>query len=904
MLLTPPFLPHCLAAALCLTSLAPAQAHAAAPPVALSSASSAKPASPESQASLLILDVRLDGFVLSDGLSAYQDGAQILLPLGELARLLTLAIAVQPEAGSASGYVLRQERTFGLNVAQSLVSLAGREVQFESKRARVIDDDIYVNSELLSRWLPLDFVLDMSALQLQVKPREKLPLQERLERERAASRLGKARAKQLADPGYPHLIAPYQWIDRPFIDQTFGTAAQVSPGVRQFNTTYTSYLTADVLGMEGAAYLSSRRDQSTPDWRMTLGRNDPDAGLLGPLRARSLVMGNIAMPSIAGVMNTSGNGRGIAISNRPLEQPTSFDRQSLRGDLPPGWDVTLYYNDALVGFQASRADGQYAFDDLPLSFGRNEFLLLFNGPLGQMRSERKHFLLDQSIVKPGEFLYSLAGQHAGMGGMRSVAQLDGGLTKTLTGTIGLIRIPRPAAGQSGTEERSYTQLGLRGFWNWAIVTSGLTFAQSGGMLAELGLKTRLGNYAVDFLHTQRKGDFDSDVFSTGGDPVRMRDKLRVQGTLTPAGLPRLPVALEAQREVLASGATNATASGRLSVMLAGTSVTNSLNWQRAGSSSTSTSTSTSTNGNLQLSRRVADMGLSGQLDYSLRPEARLNALALAADHNLANGYRINAGLLRTFSSSTTQISGGISKNLGRFSLALSASYSSRHELALGLQLFVALGHDPRTGQWFSSALPMAGMGAVSAHAFVDRNLNGVRDPDEELVPNAGFILNGNSYHPARSAEDGTAWLDRLTPGSYVDIALDPATLEDPLWKPRTEGVRVLPRPGRVQIVEFPVVSTSEIDGTVYLNAKSGRRGVGDAVVELVNDQGAVVMSTPSSSDGFYLLRQVMPGRYTLRISPAQTARLALQSPLNRPIEVMPDGDFINGQDLELTPAEP
>lgn len=896
MLPTPPFLPHCLAAALCLTPLAPARAQPAASPAAPSS-SSARPAGPESEANLLILDVRLDGFVLSDGLSAYQDGPQILLPLGELARLLTLAISVQPEAGSASGYVLREDQTFGLNVAQSLVSLAGHEVRFETKRIRVIDDEIYVNSELLSHWLPIDFDLNMSALQLQVKPREKLPLQERLERERAASRLGNAKPRQLADPGYARLVAPYQWIDRPFIDQTFGAGVQAAPGAHQLSATATTYLTADVLGMEGAAYVSSRRDQPTPEWRMTLGRNDPDAGLLGPLQARSLVMGNISMPSIANVMSTSGSGRGIAISNRPLDQPTSFDRQSLRGDLPPGWDVTLYYNDALVGFQASRADGQYAFDDLPLSFGRNEFLLHFNGPLGQMRSERKSFWLDQSVVKPGEFLYSLAEHHAGMGGVRSAAQLDWGLTKTLAGNAGLIRIPRPASGQSGTEERRYAQLGLRGFWNWAIVTSELTFAQSGGMLAELGLKTRLGNYAVDFLHTQLKGGFDSDVFSAAGDPVRMRDKLRVQGTLAPAGLPRLPVALEAQREVLASGVSNATVSGRLSAMLAGSSLTNTLNWQRAGSASASS-------GNLQLSRRVAEMGLSGQLDYSLRPEARLDALALTADRSLASGYRVNAGLLRTFSSGTTLVSGGVSKNFGRFAMALSASYSSQHELALGLQLFIALGREPRTGQWFSSALPMAGMGAVSVRAFVDRNLNGVRDPDEELVPNAGFILNSGSYHPARSAEDGTAFLDRLTPGRYTDIALDPATLEDPLWKPRTEGVRVLPRPGRVQVLEFPVVSTSEVDGTVYLTGKSGRRGIGDAVVELVDGQGAVVMSAPSSSDGFYLLRQVMPGRYTLRISPAQTARLALESPLNRPIEVMPDGDFINGQDLELTPAKP
>ena len=122
-----------------------------------------------------------------------------------------------------------------------------------------------------------------------------------------------------------------------------------------------------------------------------------------------------------------------------------------------------------------------------------------------------------------------------------------------------------------------------------------------------------------------------------------------------------------------------------------------------------------------------------------------------------------------------------------------------------------------------------------------------------------------------------------------------------------KGVRVLPRPGLVQMLEFPVVSTSEIDGTVYLLDKTGnadKRGIGDAVVQLVDSQGVVVMSTPSSSDGFYLLRQVMPGRYVLRISPVQASKLALAATLERPVEVMPDGDFISGQDLELKPVTP
>lgn len=54
-------------------------------------------------------------------------------------------------------------------------------------------------------------------------------------------------------------------------------------------------------------------------------------------------------------------------------------------------------------------------------------------------------------------------------------------------------------------------------------------------------------------------------------------------------------------------------------------------------------------------------------------------------------------------------------------------------------------------------------------------------------------------------------ITRLAPHRYTDISVDPSTLEDPQWTPLARGVRVLPRPGRTQVVEFPVASTSPLN---------------------------------------------------------------------------------------------
>ncbi|MBI3349290.1 MAG: hypothetical protein HY020_19025 [Burkholderiales bacterium] len=367
----------------------------------------AEPATPRriDETNLLVLEVVLDGQVLSDSFSAYQDGPLTLLPLGELSRLLTLAIQVRPDRGSADGQ-LPHERGFALNLAESLASVGGREQHFEPRLAGVVGDDIYVARQLLTRWLPLDLQVDLGTLKLKVQPREKLPLQDKLERERLAAALA---GQQPADrPNHPYTPSSPGLIGVPSIDQSFGADARRGRGSRQYKAAYTAYLTSDLLGMEGSAYVLKTQDKATPDLRVTLARNDPDAGLLGPLHARSVALGNLALPSVRNVMQGSARGNGMAVSNRPLDQPNSFDRHSLRGDLAPGWDVTLYYNDQLLAYQSSRADGQYAFDDLPLSFGANEFRLVFHGPLGQLRVEKQSFLLDQASVKPGEVFYSLA----------------------------------------------------------------------------------------------------------------------------------------------------------------------------------------------------------------------------------------------------------------------------------------------------------------------------------------------------------------------------------------------------------------------------------------------------------------------------------------------------------------
>ncbi len=846
----------------------------------------AAPPAQQDDANSVLLEVRLGTRVLSDAVNAYQYPQDVFLPLGELARLLTLAVRTAPGAGRASGYLLSEQRTFSLDVLAREVTIAGRREALDRAQVKLQADDIYVASKLLARWLPVDLRIDLSSLSVEVRPREKLPLESGIDRQERGRRTGTA--ANYADPHYPRQATPYALASVPFIDQSLRLDLLHAPEGRQADAAYTAYLTADLLGTEAALFASrSAHGQDGGTLRLTVGCQDPDAGLLGPLRARTVQAGSVQVPGIENISHTSATGNGATISNRPLDQPTRFDRHSLQGDLPPGWDVELYYNEALVAFQQARADGKYRFDDQPLAYGPNDFRLVFHGPLGQLRVERRSFLLEQSAVAPGSVVYDVSAHRDELGRNRAVARFDWGVASFLSASGALARLPVNGA------ERQYRQLGLHSYWQSFILSGDVAQADGGGRLGQLTLKTRLAGLALSASRA-RLADFTSETYPPGADPVRTRDELRVDGAVSATGLPTLPVSLQVRRDTLASSAQHTSVEGRVSVYGNGAALSNSVRWQ-------SMNGARAADGAIQLSRRVAGDGISGQLQYTILPQHALSTLALAFDRTLADGYLLNLGAMRSFQDGQYRVTGGLNKSLGSYGLGLSGFYSSRHEFGAGIQLFVGLGLEPRRGRWMADAQPMANTGSASIRVFLDKNLNGVLDDGDEPVKGAGFTINGGN-HLARTDGAGIAYLNRLPANVNVDIAVDPGTLEDPQWVARNKGVRVVPRPGKVTQVDFAVSVTGEIDGTTYLLAGGARRAIGDLQLELVDASHQVVATIKSTSDGYYVMPYVMPGNYLLRISPDQLKRLNLTDTGMHMLTMSPEGNTVSARDFVVVPA--
>ena len=416
---------------------------------------------------LLILALRLNKETLSEGMSGYWVGKGICLSLGELTRALDFPIKVDPKTGRAEGWFLNEKRRFVLDIKSGTVTLFGKTRPFDRGRVLLHPNAICVELSLLSAWFPIDFKPNVSDAFITIVSREPLPIELKLARQQRQARFQHGKA---VDPNYPKIETPYQMWNWPVIDVFAETGIERIEGGKatRLKTRYDLLAVGDFLYMNGDLFIRGDQDQPVSGVRARLGRKDPNGGLLGWLQATEYTLGDMATPPTS-LVGRSTTGRGVEISSFPLGQLQEFDRTTLRGELPIGWEVELYRNGALLDFQSARDDGRYEFIDVSVFFGRNEFELVFYGPQGQVRRETKETFVGAGSVAKGAHQFRFAVNQQGKdlisvierentdpdnGELRFVAQYETGIREGLSAHGRLFSLPLDG------ERRNYLTLGL------------------------------------------------------------------------------------------------------------------------------------------------------------------------------------------------------------------------------------------------------------------------------------------------------------------------------------------------------------------------------------------------------------------------------------------------------------
>ncbi len=851
---------------------------------------------------LLILEARLGDFILTDGMAAYLNQGSLLLPLSEFAEILDLSIGVSPGDGKADGWFLSENRLFSLDINQGTVVIDGKVRPINPILVGVFEDDIYIDVRMLAEWFPIDIKFDLSNLLVRFETREPFPIELQIARDSRRTKLLSRRGD--GDNKFPKLPNPYQLISWPVSDSSmeFSFKSSDTGSVRSFRQT--TFMTAEIGKMSAELFLNADDQTFLPQARLKVGRKDPNGELLGDIEATEFAMGDIVTPTVPMVAGAV-LGRGVFLSNFPLDNPSEFDRITLDGDLPSGWEVELYRNEVLLDFRTSRLDGRYVFEDVPLLFGVNVLRLAFFGPQGQTRNDIRQIRVGPDQTKPGEKLFRFAvnqqerqlligdiespSDEDTQGKLNIISEFQTGITRNLSFAASFASIPMEGGHRQYVTASTRTAVG-NVFGRVDVVRD-----LSEGWALKIGAQTSFSGLTTVVEHT-RLYDFESNQFAASSDPIEHESDLRLEGAIRIPGLPQVPFSLTSSHQQNRSGTTSTSLNNRLSTAVSGTTITNSLKWQLDKSE---TSKTTTVDGSFLLGGRIKDVRVRGQLAYLVRPVADVSSSSISGDWRINDDINAQAGVNHEFAEDgKTTFSGGINTSFDLAAVGLNVDYSTTNDLNARMNLSFSSTRDPRSNDLVVRAERLAEAGSVSVRVFLDEDNNGTFSSGDQPLEGVQFRADGTLIK-TKTNKEGIAFLSGLETYQNIDIELMKGTLEDPYWVSQPEGVSVVLRPGVALQTDFPVVSTGEIDGTVYRRSGEWANEVRDVIVQLVRKDGSVAHQTKSSFDGFYLLDFVRPGTYTLRVDPEQTARLQLNTTQEREVKIEGDGTVLSGLDIFL-----
>ena len=854
---------------------------------------------------LVLLEVSADDEVLSDSFAGYSSRSGLYLPLGELGRLLDLSIFVAPPEQRATGWIVTPERVFELDLRQHRAVLGANSITLGAADAVLYHDEIYVRTEVLAKLLPIDFKADISELSLKLHPRETLPFQDALARQRRARGITGPGGEGLASP----VDIPYELFTAPSVDMNLDAGFDNHEPHRTLR--YDLRLGGDLLWTGFQLFAGSDDRGSLDHVRMLFERKDPTgSGLAGPWGMTRSNAGDTFTPGLA-LGAQSSPGRGFSVTSESLEQATVFNRTDLRGELALGYQVELYVNEVLRGSQLQPVDGRYEFLAVPLSFGVNVIRLVFYGPRGERRQETRRLNVGGGQLPAGKLSFSLGVVQEGRmlvdphprsaiigltdpsyGTLRLVGRLAYGLSNTTTLIAGIARFtPR------FDDSRLLGTLGLSTSVAAISIEGDGAIDSHGGTALSLALAGRPAGISIVARHAEYRHGFIDEVQMRGGagsDPLLRSTEIRTDFSL-PIGRFSLPLAFDVRRDESISGQTQLAAGARTSFLAQGFLLSTSTALQH---DSGPVGSHTLLTGATDLSRTINGWQLRASAVYDLSPHLAFQSASATVDHAISDRVAMRLGVTRFFASRGAYgLTAGTTFRVGSAAMTFNTAYlSDNHDLRFGIQLSFGTLFDPISRRYRLTASGAAAGSSLAVDAFVDSDGNG-RHGDGEL-PVEKLPIASSARRVSTDAA-GHAIVTGLGDGSQARVEADVTALDDPYLSVPTTIRRFTPRPGRVATARFAFAKAGEVTLRALFATDGPPKGLSALDLRLVDAGGKDAAAGRTEFDGSLFLEALKPGKYRIALDIAQATRLHLALRGTPELIIPPQGGYIGEVPLSV-----
>ena len=588
------------------------------------------------------------------------------------------------------------------------------------------------------------------------------------------------------------------------------------------------------------------------------------------------------------------SGTGLFVSNKPFQRQQSFDVITVEGTGQPGWDVEIYNGGKLENFGVVNEFGEYRFDNVQLTYGKNKITTILYGPQGQVIEDEEIYDIANTLLPKGD----LQVEAAMIDVNQRLVEVDDerkerptdGIYRNVSVKTGFNEYLSPFVTNTSLNTRD----GRKDY-----VTAGANFSALGGLGLIEGYKDMRGGSALDMRYSARfagarlnmrssfMNGFESDGVNFGDAAKTYEGEIRAFGNVpTPVG----GVALggNAVHTEYESGSDSTYITTSQAYGFPGLRFSNVTNSRLRENSHENSS------GRLSLRRRLSDFwNVRGVLNYDIFPEKDLSGTRFEARYtdraNFTSSFDVNHDL----QDQNTSFGVDASYDFGTFLGGVGLNWDTENNIDAVLRTSMSLGPYKEDGSYIASSENITKQTALKSRVFQDVDLDGVFSEGDIPIEGARLII--DNIKAGYTDEDGTLYSVNPAGRGVAEIEVEQSSLSNELLVPAYDTTYTVLRPVTRPFVDIPMIISGSVDGNAYF--EDGRPSP-TLRVQLIDQENEVVQETVTDFDGFYSFNYVRPGNYTVRAAPSHKLNVEPAA-----FTLAQNDPFVYNVDLEIAAPE-
>ncbi len=607
---------------------------------------------------------------------------------------------------------------------------------------------------------------------------------------------------------------------------------------------------------------SNNSSDTTSRLTITRASATPDKPLFAG--AHGYRLGDIYQAS-SNLVSNSNTGRGFSIDRYPSGRSGHLGVATIAGDAPPGWEVELYRNGALIEFGTVGLDGRYFFPDQEIPFGENVFIARLFGPQGQTREDRQTIWGGGSDLANGDYDFSIShidfdqyfldGRPDNVDALPASYATNFAYSRAFSDKLQVGAAYTRAGLGSRARDGTFTDDNYLSVFGSRNVGPGVFVGEvaqqfGAGQAWHLEYLTAYKGHQVTIAHR---------AFNNYASPATiLQDKLDSLNEVSVFGNFGVDAdhayTLSLRHRNLAEGSTDWRLFNRLSMRLGRLSLTNDLDFRLGSGSNTTT-------GHLKLASRINGVSVRGQLDYLLTASQPLRQISASMNWELTPRINNNLTISKRLADDMSMfVSNLLSVRIRDYDMTFSVNSDFEGDWSVGAGFSIAFGYDRHTKSMITDIGGLANTGRATMNLFVDEDNDGIRDPHEEPVAWA-------SYRDQETVPEfpGVLPLTALPSSRAVQFDMQHLKVDDPFLMPRAQMYELHTHAGSDVSFDVALVMTGDIEGVVVAGATGAGQAARGVTVTLHDAEGREVARTRSEFDGFYSFTGVPSGDYEVRV---------------------------------------